>query len=137
MGEYLEHAIKGGLGDSDPTVRELAYSAMVKIEVLKKDLAEKYIKTLKKARKEKYESIKKEELRRIQSSDSYQVAVNVSKGSKSPKIAEKEKSFDNEERAKAKKIKKEKDDRVKREKAEHDRLEKEKKRKGKSGEVKK
>merc|ERR1712228_989268 len=129
--EYLEHAIKGGLGDSDPTVRELAYASL-----LKKDLAEKYIKTLKKARKEKYESIKKEELRRIQSSDSYQVAVNVSKGSKSPKIAKKEKSFDNEERAKAKKIKKEKDDRVKREKAEHDRLEKEKKEKEKAEKLK-
>merc|ERR1712087_676716 len=70
--EYLEHAIKGGLGDSDPNVRMSCYAALVKVEMLKKDLAEKYIKTLKKARKDKYESIKKEELRRIQSSDSYQ-----------------------------------------------------------------
>merc|ERR1711997_318068 len=100
-----KNAMKGGLGDSDPSVRDLAYCALVKVEILKKELAEKFVKTLKKARKEKYETIRKEELRRIEASDSYSVgvgvlkvsnlrpskAMNISKGAKSPKSPKKEK----------------------------------------------
>ena len=62
-----------GLNDSDPGVRDLAYIALVKVEMLNKDVANKYIPSLKKTRKEKYDSLKKEELRRIQKGEMYTV----------------------------------------------------------------
>ena len=144
--DLLEKALKSGMGDSDPTVRDLAYSALVKVELLKKDLAEKYIKTLKKTRKEKYDSIKKEELVKIKSDD-YSITNGGSKGKqetkspKSPKGGKKKKSEKNktykinkrpkddisdDEKAQAQKKKKEEEEKAKREKEAKEKAEKEK-----------
>ena len=66
---YMDKILESGLNDSDQNVRDSAYSALAKTEVLRKDLAVEYIKTLRKAAKDKYVGIKKHVLQNIQDED--------------------------------------------------------------------
>eukprot|EP01084_Bolivina_argentea_P032154 59477_1 len=55
----MEKILESGLSDVDQVVRDASYSALVKTEILRKDIAKRYIKTLRKSQKEKYNNIKK------------------------------------------------------------------------------
>ena len=66
---YMEKVLDSGLSDANQDVRDAAYSALAKTELLRKDLAMEYVKSLRKAQKEKYSSIKKYVLAHIQEED--------------------------------------------------------------------
>eukprot|EP01084_Bolivina_argentea_P237861 399640_1 len=135
--EFVEKALKGGLNDSDPGVRDLAYIALVKIEMLNKDLSEKYVSTLKKARKEKFNALKKDELKRIQKGEMYSVDGggnnNNIESSNSESIKSPKSKTKNDKTYKINKRPKDdisddekKDERIKREKEKKEKLQKQK-----------
>lgn len=66
---YMEKILDAGLSDANQDVRDAAYSALAKTELLRKDLAMEYVKSLRKTQKEKYQSIKKYVLAHIQEED--------------------------------------------------------------------
>eukprot|EP01084_Bolivina_argentea_P082882 150066_1 len=65
----MEKILDSGLSDADQVVRDAAYSALVKTEILRDDIAKGYIKTLRKQKKEKYNNIKRYVVDHIQEED--------------------------------------------------------------------
>eukprot|EP01084_Bolivina_argentea_P160562 279592_1 len=66
---YMAKLLDSGLSDADQTVRDASYSALVKTEILREDIAKGYTKTLRKSQKEKYNNIKEYVLTHIQEED--------------------------------------------------------------------
>merc|ERR1712154_738386 len=63
---YIEKILNSGLNDADQNVRDAAYSALAKTELLRNNLSKQYVESFRKTQKDKYNSIKKYVLAHIQ-----------------------------------------------------------------------